>query len=153
MAVPWAFDDNARGILSRGYRGVMRRFHGYLPNEARAMDVRLVVDREDADVAVVRVFDLPRDRIALRLAEVSPSPGDVIFVVGYPLGVRALVARTDPAFLQALEDSGETGFWEVASRLAEGGHVAPLATRGIVGQVTGQAVVYDAETTAGPGRI
>ena len=31
----------------------------------------------------------------------------------------------------------------------EAGYIAPLATRGFVGQVTPAAVVYDAETTSG----
>ncbi len=40
-------------------------------------------------------------------------------------------------------------FWRVARRLADGGHISPLASRGIVGQVTSRAVVYDAETSRG----
>jgi len=63
--------------------------------------------------------------------------------------MRALIARTDPEFVTQLQRAGDLGFWEVAAELAEGGHIAPLATRGIVGQVTAQAVVYDAETTSG----
>ncbi|MCP3961248.1 MAG: hypothetical protein GY719_25660 [bacterium] len=45
--------------------------------------------------------------------------------------------------------AGDVDFWNVAQRLAEAGHIAPLATRGIIGQVTPAAVVYDAETTSG----
>ncbi len=37
----------------------------------------------------------------------------------------------------------------MAARLAEKGHIAPLASRGIVGQVTRATIVYDAETTHG----
>ena len=33
--------------------------------------------------------------------------------------------------------------------MADGGHIAPLATRGIVGQITATSVVYDANTTHG----
>ena len=43
----------------------------------------------------------------------------------------------------------ERDFWSVARRLSEAGHIAPLATRGIVGQSSPTAVVYDAETTRG----
>jgi len=39
--------------------------------------------------------------------------------------------------------------WAVARFLSEAGHIKPLATRGIVGQATSEAVVYDAETTGG----
>jgi S1-C subfamily serine protease len=37
----------------------------------------------------------------------------------------------------------------VARRLSNSGHIAPLATKGIVGQANPSAVVYDAETTRG----
>jgi S1-C subfamily serine protease len=40
-------------------------------------------------------------------------------------------------------------FWGVTRRLAAAGHIAPLASRGIVAQVTPSALVYDAETTRG----
>ena len=47
-----------------------------------------------------------------------------------------------------MRDSGRD-FWSVARRLSDGGHIAPLATKGIVGQANPSAVVYDAETTRG----
>ena len=149
VALPWDFDDNASGLLGRGFNGVMRRFQAYLPGEVEPLPVRLSAFDEDADLAVIQVDGLPPERSALGFAETDAAPGDEVLVVGYPLGVRALVARTDPAFLQSLSVSGDTGFWDVARRLAEGNHIAPLASRGIVGQVTGQAIVYDAETTSG----
>ncbi len=70
-------------------------------------------------------------------------------MLGYPTGIRALLARTDEAFVEELMARGGLDFWTIASRLAEAGHIAPLATRGIVGQVTAAAVVYDADTTSG----
>ena len=44
---------------------------------------------------------------------------------------------------------GDLDFWSVTRQLSEAGHIKPLATRGIVGQVTSARVVYDAETTSG----
>ena len=52
-------------------------------------------------------------------------------------------------FVAELTGGQEIDFWRVVESLAEGGYIAPLATRGIVGQVTDAAVVYDAETTSG----
>ena len=70
-------------------------------------------------------------------------------MVGFPLGIRALMARTNPEFVESLQQAGITDFWRVAELLSREGHVTPLASRGIVGQVTTQNVVYDAETTSG----
>lgn len=149
VAVPWEFDGNAEGILSRGFNGVMRRFVAYPRGSPAPLPATLVASSSDADVSVLRVPDLPEGVEALTFAGTSPSPGDEVLVVGYPLGVRALVARSDPAFLETLAQAADTTFWAVARRLAEEGYMAPLVSRGIVGQVTSRAVVYDAETTTG----
>ena len=82
-------------------------------------------------------------------ASEPPAPGDAIIVMGYPLGLKALMARSDADFIRELQRDGVTGFFEQAGRIAEAGFMKPLATRGIVGQVTSASVVYDAETTSG----
>ena len=60
-----------------------------------------------------------------------------------------MLAQSGDAFIEELQKTKDTGFWSVAARLAEEGYIAPLASRGIVGQVTPATIVYDAETTLG----
>ena len=69
--------------------------------------------------------------------------------MGYPLGLKALMARSDADFIDRLRREGIADFFEQAQRIAAAGFMKPLATRGIVGQVTAASVVYDAETTSG----
>ncbi len=69
--------------------------------------------------------------------------------MGYPTGVRAMLARTDTNFLDEIREEGNLDFWVVVERLSAASLITPLATRGIVGQVTLDAVAYDAETTRG----
>jgi S1-C subfamily serine protease len=83
------------------------------------------------------------------LANAAPVPGDAVIVVGYPLGLRALMARSEAYFVAQLQSDGVVDFYEQAERLSLAGFMQPLATRGIVGQVTSARVVYDAETTSG----
>lgn len=149
VALPWEFDAPARALQRRGFEPVMRRFVAYVPGIAGAFDIELVRASATADVAVLKVEGLPIDHPALTFSTATPQPGDEVLVLGYPLGVRALVVRTDQSFLDGLTREGETGFWSIAERLSAAGHIAPLASRGIVGQVTTRAVVYDAETTSG----
>lgn len=66
-----------------------------------------------------------------------------------PMGIRALLVRTDVEFVSALEREGPQDFWSVARQLSERGYVAPLASRGIVAQAAQGVVVYDAATTHG----
>jgi serine protease Do len=75
--------------------------------------------------------------------------GDEVIVMGYPTGLRSMLAQPGAAFIEELQKTENTGFWSVAARLAEEGFIAPLASRGIVGQATPETIVYDAETDHG----
>ncbi|MDH3255648.1 MAG: trypsin-like peptidase domain-containing protein, partial [Acidobacteriota bacterium] len=89
------------------------------------------------------------DMAPLSLSAESPASGDEVIVLGYPTGIRALLARSDATFVDELMEDPNMGFWEITRRLAEAGEIGPLASRGIVAQVSSAAVVYDAETTRG----
>ena len=148
VARPWEFDTTARALLARGFDGRMTRFVGYLPGVAGRFDLELVLASDEADLAVLCCV-ISGEADYLPLAEGPPEPGEAVLVIGFPLGIRALMARTSPEFVEGLGEAGVTDFWEVAERLSRAGYVTPLASRGIVGQVTRQNVVYDAETTSG----
>ncbi len=149
VAVPWDFDAAARSLIRQGFEPVMRRFLGYLPESAASFEVELVAASDEADIAVLRCDTSTGSVPALRLDDTPPQPGEEVIVLGYPTGIRALLARADETFVAGLIESGERDFWTVTRRLSEEGYIAPLATRGIVGQVTDAAIVYDAETTRG----
>lgn len=46
------------------------------------------------------------------------------------------------SFVKALSDEGNLDFWTIARRLSKAGQITPLASRGIVGQLTSAYVVY-----------
>ena len=149
VGIPWDYDPAALRVRSQGWQPVMRRFVAYLPGLTDPFPVELVMASDEADVAVFRCSGVTGTIPALRLSNRLPRPGDEVLVLGYPLGIRALMARTEREFVERLQRESNIDFWTAAARLSEGGHIAPLASRGIVGQVTSQAVVYDAETTHG----
>lgn len=148
VAVPWEYDVTARGLLDRGFEPVMQKFVGYLPGESDSFDVSLVGTSDEADIAVLRGA-VPAGGLHLTLDESPVSPGDEVAVVGYPLGIRALMARAGTDFVQGIQNAGGGDFWSIAKGLAERRLIRPLATRGIVGQRTDDYVVYDAETASG----
>jgi S1-C subfamily serine protease len=127
----------------------MRRLIGYLPGVAEPFDVSVKRVHAQADAALLECSDVAATVNGLRLSQRVAALGEEVVVLGYPTGMRALLARADPEFVAELFSSGPVGFWELASHLSEGGYMAPLATRGIIGQATTGAVVYDAETTHG----
>lgn len=149
VALPWEYDPTAKVVIDEGFTPVMRRFRGYLPGEKSPFDVELLRASDTVDLAVLRCALGNHELVPLELSPEPPRVGAEVIVLGYPTGMHALLARTDPTFAEHLLAGGPVDFWALAERLAAGGHIAPLATVGVVGQVTPASVVYDAETTHG----
>lgn len=150
VAEPWLFDEGAKVAIANGYSPVMIRMIGYLPNSEEPFDVSMVEASSSADLAVLRRSGVSQKVPVLELSEKEPELGQSVLLLGYPTGIRALLARSNPAFVDSLlRSSPEPDFWQIVQNLAGNGHVAPLVTRGIIGQITPSAIVYDAETTHG----
>ena len=69
--------------------------------------------------------------------------------MGYPTGMRSMLAQTGDSFLAEMQQDESLDFWKVAERLSQAQFIRPLASRGIVGQRSAATVVYDADTTHG----
>ena len=149
VALPWEDDAAVAAFAGHALEPVMIKFIVYLPGTPSAGPVELLQASEDADIALLRRTDEAEPMPGLTLAEAPPGPGDEVIVMGYPTGLRSLLAQSGDAFIAELQQTDDTEFWSIAARLAEAGHIAPLASRGIVGQVTRATIVYDAETTLG----
>lgn len=147
VALPWEDDAAAAVLAADNLEPVMTRFAAYLPGRADAAAVTLLRTSEAADLALLE-HGL-RDVRGLRLADQPPAAGSEVVVMGYPTGIRSLLAQSGAGFIAELQEAGETGIWEIAERLSRKGFIAPLASRGIVGHATAEAIVYDAETTHG----
>jgi len=149
VALPWEIDADVKALADQGLEPVMIKFIVYLPGKTAAGPVEIVRASEEADLAILRRKDETEPMLGLRLADAPPAPGDEIIVMGYPTGLRSMLAQSGDAFIEELQKTEDTGFWSVGARLAEEGYIAPLASRGIVGQATPETIVYDAETTHG----
>lgn len=149
VALPWENDESVAALMDRGLKPEMIKFIFYKPGSPEAGAVELFRAADNADLAALRFKNAEGPQISLTLAAKAPVPGDEIIVMGYPTGLRSMLAQSGEAFIEELQNSGDTEFWSVAARLAQKMHIAPLANRGIVGQATAAAIVYDAETTHG----
>jgi S1-C subfamily serine protease len=149
LARPWEFDPAARALVEEGWQPRMLRFLGYVPARTESFDLKPILAADDVDVAVLCCSPPEEELSPLELSESLAEPGDAVVVLSYPTGIQALLARTDPAFLDSIMVDSQRDLWSVARRLSEGGHIAPLATMGIVGQSSPAIIVYDAETTRG----
>jgi serine protease Do len=146
VAIPWSENEQIGPIFERGFEPRLRLL-GYLPDRAEPVELEFVAASREVDLAVVRAPDMA-GREPLRLAGENPGAGQAILVLGYPAGIDALLARSGAVFVDSLMQR-RPDFWTVVKELSEAGFIRPLATRGIVGQVTPSTVAYDAETTRG----
>ncbi len=149
VALPWENDSNVKLLADQGLEPVMIKFIAYMPGKEVAGMVELARASEDADLAILRRKDVAEPMPGLKLAGLPPTSGDEVIVMGYPTGLRSMLAQSGEVFVEELMKSADTGFWSVAARLAAKGYIAPLASRGIISQVTAVTIVYDAETTLG----
>ena len=146
VAIPWSANEQIGPLFDRGFEPRLRLL-GYLPDQAEPVELEFVAASREVDLAVVRAPELV-GRVPLELAEDNPDPGQEILVLGYPAGIDALLARSGAIFVDSLMHR-HPDFWTVVRELSEAGFIRPLATRGIVGQVTPSTIAYDAETTRG----
>jgi len=146
VAIPWSENDEVGPIFERGFEPRLRLL-GYLPDRAEPVELEFVAVSKEVDLALVRAPELA-GRDPLPLAAEDPGPGDEILVLGYPAGIDALLARSGAVFVDSLMRE-RPDFWTVVKELSNAGFIRPLATRGIIGQVTPSTVAYDAETTHG----
>lgn len=145
---PWRQDRIGRSLAEMGYEPRLRRLRGYLPGREEPFELKIVASSDSADLSLLRCSGVTAEVPALELADGPPEPGDEIYVLGYPTGIRAMLARSQPD-LVGRPSSDSVSSWELARRLARSDLIRPLVTRGIVGQRTAISVVYDAQTTQG----
>ena len=144
---PWEFDRAMSMFVSNGFRPDLRLI-AYVPGQVEPYPVEVEAVSETSDLAIIRSPGILSVAAPLEIGDRSPAPGEEIVVLGYPTGLNALLARSGQSFVDSVRAS-DADFWSVARTLSEKGLVRPLATQGIVGQVSRTSVVFDAETTGG----
>lgn len=149
VALPWEDDASVEALGAQGMEPELIKFIGYLPEVREPFPVKLLKASDESDLAVLFCEGVVGEIAHLELADTLPRPGDEVIVMGYPTGLRSMLAQTGDEFVEELQASENIDFWSVADRLSEKKFIRPLASRGIVGQVTPATIVYDAETTHG----
>jgi len=147
---PWRDEYGIAGMTQgRKLKPVIREILVYLPGEVSPFEVEVSGVDDEADLVTLRSTGAPISALPLQFELKQVSPGDEIILMGYPTGIRALLARSSSEFLESIADYDPADFRLVTQRLSGAGYIKPLASRGIVSQVTDEFIVYDAETTFG----
>jgi len=149
VAEPWYEDAEAAALIRRGAAPQLEQLLAFFPGLPAGVNVTPVVFSGHGDLAVLQVQDSPgiHQLQALPLAVQPSHPGELVTVIGYPMGVLGMVAKSPSAIYERLafrrDDAG------AASELAALSLIRPSATCGHLGDVVGDKLIYDAPTAHG----
>ncbi len=149
VAEPWYGDPEAEALIQRGANAKLEKLLAYFPEMATPIDIDPVVVSPLHDLALVHMGKAPDGRTfpPLPLADQAGTPGELVTVIGYPMGIAGMVAKSPQVVYERLayrhDDAG------AASELAALSLIRPSATYGHLGDVVGSKLVYDAPTAHG----
>ncbi len=146
---PWFEDPEDEQQIREGAVPKIEKLVAFFPGMMDPLRLTDVHVSNDQDLAVARLADgpLPNSIQPLTLAEQDSEPGDPVIVVGYPLGVSTMLAKSPANLYKRLASSKDT--IKVANELAANAMIRPSATCGHVSDVVNEKVIYDAPTAQG----
>ena len=148
VAQPWYGDPDADTLVEKGATAKLEKLVAYFPGSPAPVTLTLAAVSADGDLAVVRMngsasFDLQ----PLPLATEIPNAGELVAVVGYPMGVLGMMAKApSPVYARLAFRHDDQG---TAGELAALSLIRPSATCGHLGDVVGDKLIYDAPTAHG----
>lgn len=143
----WFGDPHAETAVKLGAVATREKILAYFPSLKQPVELSHVAVSKTADVAVARV-EFPSDVAItpLRLASQTSVTGEPVLVMGYPLGVTTMLAKTTaiPYQVSALRQDEEE-----VDHLAQFKLIRPTATQGHLADMSGTTLMYDATTARG----
>ena len=149
VSEPWFGDPEADALIRRGATPSLEKLVAFFPGSPTPVELTPTVVSSHSDLAILHVefSNTTRNLEALPLAKRSTPPGELVTVIGYPMGVAGMVAKSPTEVYERLayrhDDIG------AASELAALSLIRPSATVGHLGDVVGDKLIYDAPTAHG----
>jgi S1-C subfamily serine protease len=149
VAEPWYGDAEAEALIQRGASPVLESMVVFFPNSPTPVALVPGAVSSAEDLAVLRIEEknAVRGLPVLPLAKGISLPGEPVTVIGYPMGIAGMVAKSPTGIYQrmAFRHSDITA----ASELAALSLIRPSTTCGHLGDVVGDKLIYDAPTAHG----
>lgn len=149
VAEPWYGDPEADALIRRGAQPSLEKLVAFFPGSPTPLEIIPTVVSSNNDLAILHLefSPLTKSLEPLPLASKLTPAGDLVTVIGYPMGVAGMVAKSPTAVYDKLayrhDDIG------AASELAALSLIRPSATVGHLGDVVGDKLIYDAPTAHG----
>ncbi|MFZ1007439.1 MAG: serine protease [Candidatus Sulfotelmatobacter sp.] len=149
VAEPWYGDAEAEALIQRGATARLESLVVFFPNSPTPVTLTPGTVSSSGDLAVLRIED--KEAVSglpvLPLAKGTASPGELVTVIGYPMGIAGMVAKSPSGIYQRL--AYRHNDINAASELAALSLIRPSTTCGHLGDVVGDKLIYDAPTAHG----
>jgi|SRR5579862_6473962 len=149
VAEPWYGDSEAEALISRGATPALENLVIFFPGSPTPVNVIPGTVSSTDDLAVLRIEDKDAVRAlpVLPMAKLDPTPGELVTVIGYPMGIAGMVAKSPSGIYQRL--AYRHNDITAASELAALSLIRPSTTCGHLGDIVGHKLIYDAPTAHG----
>ncbi|MFZ1050581.1 MAG: serine protease [Candidatus Sulfotelmatobacter sp.] len=149
VAEPWFGDSEAEGLMHRGATAMLESLVVFFPGSATPVSLIPGAVSPVGDLAVLKIEDKNaiRGLAVLPLAKGNALPGELVTVIGYPMGIAGMVAKSPSGIYQRL--AYRHNDITAASELAALSLIRPSTTCGHLGDVVGDKLIYDAPTAHG----
>jgi hypothetical protein len=145
---PWFEDPDDEDEIRDGATPRLEKMLAFFPGLPDPVPLSEIRVSADQDLAVARVSRPLPDKIEpLVLANRQSEPGDAVIVIGYPLGVSTMLAKSPAPLYKRLASSKDT--IHVANELAAHALIRPSATCGHLSDIVNEKLIYDAPTAQG----
>lgn len=149
VAEPWYGDSEAEELIKRGASPMLENLVIFFPGSPTPVRLTPGAVSSSEDLALLRIEnqDAVRGLPALPLAKGISLPGEPVTVIGYPMGIAGMVAKSPTGIYQRL--AYRHNDITAASELAALSLIRPSTTCGHLGDVVGEKLIYDATTAHG----
>jgi S1-C subfamily serine protease len=149
VAEPWYGDAEAEALIDRGATAMLESLVVFFPGSPMPVNLTPDTVSSTGDLAVLKIEDKDavRGLAALPLAKRVASPGELVTVIGYPMGIAGMVAKSPNGIYKRL--AYRHNDITAASELAALSLIRPSSTCGHLGDVVGDKLIYDAPTAHG----
>ncbi len=149
VAQPWYGDSEAQRMLDEGANAMLESLVVFFPGSPTPVNLSPASVAKTADLAVLRADDSAslRHLAVLPLAKSAGAPGQLVTVIGYPMGIAGMVAKSPSGIYERL--AYRHNDISAASELAALSLIRPSTTCGHLGDVVGDKLIYDAPTAHG----
>jgi S1-C subfamily serine protease len=149
VAEPWYGDSEAQKLIDQGATAMLENLVVFFPGSPTPVTLLSASVSKTSDLAILRVqyLDAVRDLPVLPLANSPGFPGQLVTVIGYPMGIAGMVAKSPTSIYERL--AYRHNDISAASELAALSLIRPSTTCGHLGDIVGEKLIYDAPTAHG----